>query len=291
VGVADSCAHAGLGIVNAIGSGGYGAAASLGLKLCVKVETDYKGYEGRMDVRGNSLTVERRLLAAIAATLREKLSIELDGVYVKGFSEIPLAAGLKGSSALINAVIDAVAKAAGLELELYRLARLGVEAAKKAGLTVTGALDDHLAVSGCGAYATINPYYLIRWEPRLSGWAVIVVSGSRDVRMVDRSSYAPYRLLFRTAWRLAVAGYWWEAALLNGTAMMLVHGDPLIRVLDAVKDHVSTLVSAGVSGKGPSVYLVYEDRGEAVRAASAIRRVMVGSEVIVAPLLACRQLA
>jgi shikimate kinase len=276
------CAHAGLGIVNAIGSGGLGAAAALNLELCVEVEMCSE-HDFVVDTPQGPLRVERSLLNAVASVASEKLGRRIDGICGRGRSSIPVAGGAKGSSALVNALLKALLEQGNIRTSLYELAMLGVEASRMAGVTVTGALDDHLAVSGCGAYATINPSHVARWSPDLDGVALLLVRGSRDIRSVDPESYTGLRGLFRRAWSLAVEGRWWDAAVLNGVAMMLSHGDPVDRLLRFLDEGA---VAAGVSGKGPTLYLVYHSRRDARQAAAKVKKLVEG-EPVVAELLHC----
>ncbi|HDI73615.1 MAG TPA: shikimate kinase, partial [Candidatus Korarchaeota archaeon] len=83
--------------------------------------------------------------------LREAASIALDevggeGVRVKVDSEIPVGWGLKSSSAVANATVLAVLALFKREVNLMKALKLSVNAARHAGVTITGALDDAAAL-------------------------------------------------------------------------------------------------------------------------------------------------
>ncbi len=280
--------HGALGIVNAIGSGGFGAAAALNLRVEVKVCVEEAGvWEGVVKTRGALRRVPPAILESAAAVAAERLGCRVPGLRVEGVSEIPYAAGLKGSSALIDAVLHALLNYCGVEVSRYERAVMGVEAAYRAGVTVTGALDDHLAVSGCGAYATINPDTLVRHDPCLGRlYAGVAVPGSLEIGAVRPEMYKGLRRLYATAWRLAVAGDWWGAATVNGAAGLLSLGLDPGRVLAPLEGY--DLLSVGVTGKGPGVYVVSGSRRVAEEAAGVLAG-MLGGYVVVAELVSCQR--
>ena len=285
-GYAEGLAHAGLGLINAIATGGYGAAAGLGLWLRARLRRG-RGYRGVSYTRGTVLEVDPVILRAVDEAVAEWLGApRLGGLEAVVWSSIPLEAGLKGSSALVNALVEAVLRLRGWEPPgLLGLARLGVRAARAAGLTVTGALDDHLAVSGCGVFATDNRRQAVVAELRLGEWryAAIVAPGRLSIRRVSRRTYAGLRGLGLAAWRLLLGGDAGAAALLNGSLVGSTAGLPVDVVHEAYR--LPGVAAAGVSGKGPAVYAVAVDEASAWRAAGLLAR-RLGGEPLVAPLLA-----
>jgi len=284
----EGLAHAALGVVNAIATGGYGAAAALGLWARARVEEAASGYRGTSYTMGHELGVPPGLLRAVDEAVAAWLGEEpLGGLEATIWSSIPLEAGLKGSSAVVNSLVEAVARLrgaappAGLEL-----ARLGVEAARRAGLTVTGALDDHLAVSGCGLYATDNRRQrLVAHAAAPPGsYAAVAAAGRLAITRVSRASYAALRGPALAAWRLLLGGDPWGAALLNG--VVVAHSVGVEASLLARLSSLPGVLGAGVSGKGPAVYAVAVDEGAAAEAAEELAR-RLGAEPLVAPLLAC----
>jgi len=283
-------AHAALGVVNAIASGGVGAAAALGLWLRVCVRRA-PGYRGRSYTRGTVLEVEPGILGAVDGAVAAWLGApRLGGLEATVWSSIPLEAGLKGSSALVNALVEAVLRLRGHRPPgLMELARLGVEAARAAGLTVTGALDDHLAVSGCGLYVTDNRRQsLLRHEPAPGGWryAAAASAGRLPIARVGRAAYAGLRWVEESALRLLSLGDYGGAALVNGLVVARAAGAPPELLVELAE--LPGVVAAGVSGKGPAVYAVAVDEASASRAAGVLAAGL-GAEPLVAPLLPCRR--
>lgn len=280
-------AHGALGFVNAIGSGGLGAAAALGLRVEARLR-DCGGLEVESRTRGQVLEVEEGILEAVASVASERLGARIEGFCGTVESEVPLEAGLKGSSALVNALLGAALRLHGVEPGLLELARLGVEAARRAGLTVTGALDDHLSTLGCGLYATDNARQLLAVHYSLEGYAAIAAAGRRSIRSISRESYEPYRGLFARAWLLAAQGRPWEAALLNGLAMSMVYGEAWFPRAASRLLERGDVYTAGVSGKSPSIYAVAASREAAAEALGLMEEQVPGEPVLlVAPLLGC----
>jgi shikimate kinase len=84
----------------------------------------------------------------------------ISGGHVRTESEVPMAAGLKSSSAAANATVLAALDALGVADEVSReeACRLGVRAAREAGVTVTGAFDDASASMLGGVTVTDNGF-------------------------------------------------------------------------------------------------------------------------------------
>ena len=68
----------------------------------------------------------------------------------------PCGQRLKSSSTAANAAVLATLDAMGEEMDLIEAAKIGVAAAREAGETITGALDDALASMLGGAVVTDN---------------------------------------------------------------------------------------------------------------------------------------
>ena len=57
-------------------------------------------------------------------------------------TQIPPSRGLKSSSSVCNAIIQSVLNSYGTKIDEMEMLRIGVECAKEAGVTITGAFDD-----------------------------------------------------------------------------------------------------------------------------------------------------
>ncbi len=192
-----------------------------------------------------------------------------EGGHVYTESEIPMAAGLKSSSAAANAVVLATLDA--LEVPISdppghedtaetgetvsplgreRAARIGVEAARDVGVTVTGAFDDASASMLGGVTITNNRNdTLLHREP--VEWDVLVWSPperaySADADVTRCTQIAPVAdFIFETA----LSGKYAEAMTVNGFAFSAALGfsaEPLLEALPAAE-------GVSLSGTGPSV--------------------------------------
>ena len=194
-----------------------------------------------------------------------------EGGTVRTDSDVPLAAGLKSSSAAANAAVLATCDALGLAVDGDRQAssggsdpgratvtrleacRLGVRAAREAGVTVTGAFDDATASMLGGVTLTDNREdELRRREP--VDWDVVVWTPPERVYSADADvtrceAVAPMADLVAD---LAVDGRYAEAMTVNGLAFSAALGfdaDPAVEAM-------SNATGVSLSGTGPSVVAV-----------------------------------
>ncbi|PSQ16172.1 shikimate kinase [Halobacteriales archaeon QS_8_69_26] len=189
------------------------------------------------------------------------------GGTVRTESEVPLAAGLKSSSAAANAAVLATLDALGVvdDVDPLDACRLGVQAARDAGVTVTGAFDDASASMLGGLTVTDNAAdeLLARDEP---SWDVLVwtpprraYSAAADVDRCRR--IAPVAHLVAD---LALSGDYGVAMTVNGLAYAVALGfsaEPLMEALP----HAT---GVSLSGTGPSVVAV-GDRDDLAEVRSA----------------------
>lgn len=188
-----------------------------------------------------------------------------EGGYVETESDVPMASGLKSSSAAANATVMATLSALDATDEVSRegAARLGVEAARDVGVTVTGAFDDASASMLGGVTVTDNETDdLLARDTR--EWDVLVwtpperaYSADADVRRCRQ--IAPMAELVAD---LALDGAYERAMTVNGFVFCAALGFPTDPLVEALSD------AAGVSlsGTGPSFTAVGErERLQAVR--------------------------
>src|SRR3989454_7856623 len=145
-----TCSGAGT-IVNAIATG-QGAAFGLALRATATVEPRPEEFGVNVHVPPGvdpalAMAASRRVLGRRGT----KAGLE---VFVD--SEIPISRGLKSSSAVANAVILAGATALGLTIDPMDVAKMSVDAAFDAGVTITGAFDDACASLLSGICVTDN---------------------------------------------------------------------------------------------------------------------------------------
>jgi len=177
------------------------------------------------------------------------------GGTVRTESEVPMAAGLKSSSAAANATVLATLDAldAGDAVTREDAARIGVEAARDVGVTITGAFDDASASMLGGVTVTDNTSdELLARKPR--EWDVLVWTPpekaySADADVERCAAVAPMAELVA---ELALDGRFGEAMTVNGLAFSAALGFPTEPAVEAMPH------AAGVSlsGTGPSVVAV-----------------------------------
>lgn len=180
------------------------------------------------------------------------------GATVETESTVPMAAGLKSSSAAANAVVLATLDALDAVHELPReeAARIGVEAARDAGVTATGAFDDASASMLGGLTITNNDddALLVRDEV---DWEVVVwtppeqaFSADADIDRCRR--IAPMADLVE---ELALSGRYRTAMTVNGFAFTAALERPAEPMIEAMP------MAGGVSlsGTGPSYVAVGEN--------------------------------
>jgi shikimate kinase len=188
-----------------------------------------------------------------------------EGGHVVTESEVPMASGLKSSSAAANATVMATLDALGATGEIDReaAARIGVAAARDVGVTVTGAFDDASASMLGGLTVTDNAddELLARETPE---WDVLVwtppeqsFSADADVERCRR--VAPIAEVVED---LALDGQYQRAMTINGLAFCAALGFPTDPVIEAM----GTTDGVSLSGTGPSFVAVGEREAlEAVR--------------------------
>ncbi len=140
-------------VINAIATW-KGAAFGIDLKTFADVELsdDTSGITGVIEGMPDADT---KLIENSVSYVLEHFDVDMGGT-VTTRSEIPLASGLKSSSAAANASILATLAAIGEELDSFEAVKIGVRAALDAKVTITGALDDACASFYGGFVVTDN---------------------------------------------------------------------------------------------------------------------------------------
>ncbi|MFB6118573.1 shikimate kinase [Halosegnis sp.] len=178
-----------------------------------------------------------------------------EGGHVRTETEIPMAGGLKSSSAAANATVLATLAALDVDLTRVEACRLGVDAARAAGVTVTGAFDDASASMLGGVTVTDNTRDALL-DRRDRDWEVAVFvpderaySADADVERCER--VAPTA---RVVEELAREGRYGEAMTVNGFAFCAAldfDTEPMVAALPEV-------AGVSLSGTGPSYVAVGE---------------------------------
>jgi len=253
-------------VLNALATG-TGAAFGIDVetRATVTLDPDAADVRGEIaeDPEGDTALIER---CVALATDRWG---DGEGGTVRTDSDVPLAAGLKSSSAAANATVLAACDALGLTVgdrtdgagdaepavDVTRLeaCRLGVRAAREAGVTVTGAFDDATASMLGGVTVTDNGADDLRSREAVD-WEVLVWTPperaySADADVARCEAVAPMADLVAD---LALDGRYAEAMTVNGLAFSAALGfdaDPAVEAM-------AHATGVSLSGTGPSVVAV-----------------------------------
>jgi shikimate kinase len=216
----------------------------------------------RLTVRpkGSSTSIVRE--AATAAQLRFGAAGRLT-LTVR--STIPVRRGLKSSSAVGCAVVQATARAAGADPSPEEVARLVAEVGRSSGQSATGAFDDALAGAEGRGVVTDNgaDRCLRRFDPGSGLSAVLWIPSRRhppSPAVVARFRRSPD--LARRAADAAMDGDWAAAMLTNSRLVESVMGYRYAPLREAVLR--AGAVAAGVSGLGPAFAAVAPSSRESV---------------------------
>lgn len=221
-----------------------GSAFGIELKTTAEVELNRSGC-----IKGDVPGMDTRLIERCAQLVLERFGCKY-GAMVRTQSEIPVAGGLKSSSTAANAVVLATLDALDEDLDRIEAAKIGVQAAREAGVTITGALDDALASMLGGVVVTDNREMALLKHEELCGDVMLLVPDkklfSRDTNVERSRLIAP---LADVVFELAMRGDWGRAMSLNGFAYCGALGLPVEPLLLALQAGVQ---GVSLSGTGPA---------------------------------------
>ena len=259
-------------VLNALATG-TGSAFALDIETEATVELDDSG-----EVRGEITEVpdaDTDLIETCAELVVERFG-DGEGGRVRTESEVPMAAGLKSSSAAANATVLATLDAldvpvaganAGGELERdgateasddapidrEGACRLGVQAARAAGVTVTGAFDDASASMLGGVTVTNNTEDALLSHERFDHDALVWTPPERafsaDADVERCRQIAPLAELVA---EMALDGRYGPAMTVNGLAYSAALDFPTDPAVEAMSD----VVGVSLSGTGPSIVAI-----------------------------------
>jgi shikimate kinase len=255
---AQAISHGAATIVNAIA---LGKGAAFGVDLSTKAEVTLTDeptvITGEITSDHTESTV---LIEKTVARVFQRFKVEKRfGAKVRTWSGIPIARGLKSSSAAANAVALATVAVLGETLDDLTVVKLGVEAAFDAKVTVTGAFDDACASYFGGAVVTDNlKRKLVKRFTLPAGLTVLFHVPSRKAYTgdADVDKLRLIKPLVKIAYKEAQKGNFWDALSLNGIVYSAALGYDASAALDAL---AAGAVAAGLCGKGPAVTAVAAD--------------------------------
>lgn len=234
-------------IVNAIATW-KGAAFAVDLKTFADVELN----NGKGKISGTiegQPEADTRLIERTVELVLQYFDVQMQGS-VRTRSEIPLASGLKSSSAAANATVLATLDALAEEMEPIDAVKLGVQAALDVGVSITGAFDDACASFFGGVVVTDNK--LKELERREKKEKDVIIFAPDRKAFSSATNVSRSRLIapwVDMAYMLALEGNYEEAMTLNGFLYCSALGfdtEPMMLALEAGVKGVT------LSGTGPS---------------------------------------
>ncbi len=249
---AEAVSHGAITIVNAMATG---KGAALGINLLTRARvtiTDQAGVftgQNLSDPDEDTMlmkTTARRVLQRFKVHKRYGATVETE-------SNIPVAVGLKSSSAASNAIALATSHALGKDASDLETVNLGVDASLEAGVTLTGAYDDACASYFGGLVVTdnVNRRILRRFKPK--GHLRILIhlpDQKRYTKDIDPRQLGGIKPFVQLAHREAMRENYWCALTLNGLIYCMALGQDTSAAKQAL---ASGAIAAGLSGKGPAV--------------------------------------
>jgi len=252
-------AYGAVTVINAI-SCGLGAALGIGLRTEAFVElTNRPGrIEGRIlsDPQESTTLIEKTVIQVL-----KHFGVEKEyGAYVETKSNIPIARGLKSSSAAANAIVLAVTAALRKEVDDVTVVNLGVDAAIEAGVTITGAFDDASASYLGGLVITDNHERKILKHIQIEEHHPVLIYVPPKKAYTAKSNVEKMKLIaneVRALHKMAYSGDYWSAMTLNGIIYSAVLGYDAEVAIEAL---AAGALAAGLSGTGPAVTAVVPEK-------------------------------
>jgi len=254
-GQAEAISYGAATVVNAIATG---KGAAFGVDLWTKAEVQLTSNPRVIEGEIASDPAEKPTL--IEKTVKRVLKHfgveEKFGAKVKTWSNIPIARGLKSSSAAANAIALATVAALDKELDDLAIINLGVDGALDARVTITGAFDDACASYFGGIAITDNVKRRIVKRFEISEDLTVLFYIPEKKAYTMNANVARMRLvapLVKIAYREALKRNFWSALTLNGLIYSSALGYNPSIALDAL---MAGALAAGLCGKGPAVTVV-----------------------------------
>lgn len=248
-------AHGACSLLHAAGTG-YGASMAIDLPILVRV-LDKKS---KRDVHDDDGLLPHVVASWDAAG--HELPLDKGDLHWAVQSKIPAREGLKSSSALCVAAVRALCDATDTSLDLHQIVAIAVDAQLRAGITLTGSIDDTWACAS-GGWKLINANepdvaqgVLLEGDgPNRDEWKLLIVSrGARESRP-ELEDFLPHQQHFIQALNAIQEGNELVALTLNGRGVVGVTKDHRARIIanDAL---VNGARAAGPTGSGTAVVIV-----------------------------------
>ena len=249
---AEAISHGAATIINAIATG---KGAAIGVDLWTKAAVTLTDEAGHVDVTIHSDYFENHALTqkTVEHTLNYFGLGQEFGAKVETYSNIPVARGMKSSSAAANAIALATTAALERKLDDIALVNLGVDAALDAKVTITGAFDDACASYFGGVVITDNIERKIVKRFELTETLAVLFYVPAEKTYTVSSNVKRMKSMtsvVKAVYNEALNGNYWAALTLNGLIYSSALGFDTSPVVDAF---IAGALASGLSGTGPAI--------------------------------------
>ncbi|MCL1811639.1 MAG: shikimate kinase [Methanomassiliicoccaceae archaeon] len=233
-----------------------GIGSTIGITL--KTVATFRPSDGIKEVGITNDPSENKEMAKICVSeAYKRMGIEEpDGWLLNISSEIPISRGLKSSSSACNAIISSIMQAERYDIDAVEKIRLGVECARKAKVTVTGAFDDACGCELGGLVITDNRIDSILFREDIREYDVLIHAPKKKIRKTGLPLEG-LRSISSQMEKLADIARTdpFKAMTENGRLIADVSG-----IDNGLADYAmeNGALGAGVSGSGPAVAIVLE---------------------------------
>jgi|BEDMetMinimDraft_2_1075160.scaffolds.fasta_scaffold01697_4 shikimate kinase len=237
-----------------------GIGASMAIDL--KVEVECKIIEEPIvlfDIKliNDTEKVDSKLIFACFDVIKEKFNYK-KGFKLKIYSEIPPSRGLKSSSAVGNALIKSMLSALEIKATRLEIAKLCVDACKKAKITITGAFDDACATIMGGLYLVNNTSQEIITKYEIGEYNVVIGYSNSTIKKesINLMKFQNVNNLAIQAYKLILKGDWASAMNINSSLVAVALNLDLKPVKLALENGA---LASTISGTGPAVVAVTKE--------------------------------
>lgn len=245
-----------ISVVNALATG---KGSTIGIEMNCRAVVSLGEYTGKKIIVSSKQSDHHGLITTSVNLALSKTGMRIPArttMHIKLESDIPQAVGLKSSSAVSTAVVQAVYKLSKVNADPQEILETSCKASKLSGASLTGAYDD---AAGCllgGFVLSDNTHYKLLSHlsvPKELGSlvAILVPRNKRKFTSdVSRGSYSMFKKEALKAFDFAKKGDIPGAMLLNSMIQCSALGYSFAPISSAITSGAS---AAGISGKGPAV--------------------------------------
>jgi len=184
------------------------------------------------------------------------VGVELKGWTLTVNSEIPISRGLKSSSSACNSIITAVLNEFGQKMNSLDMIRVGVNCARSAGVTVTGAFDDACGCHLGGLVVTDNSKDELLAHYDIKDYDVVIHVPERRIRKhsLSKEMFGSVSEKAAELVKLLPDGVL-EAMTANGALIAGIVSENGVMAKVALRRGA---LAAGISGTGPATAMLVE---------------------------------